>query len=486
MSSVVNRLPPEILSVLFALVKRLASSKHCRSGVAMVSAEIKVLIKLSSVCRHWRQAALGDGTLWTDIPVDTGRPECGKLLLSALERSKQSTVSVTGSVFSSTTNKETIKEVMEIVIGCSNRIGDLVLDIDSNSFLEGWTSPAPALRSLCINNRGPCAPLTMMFSGKTPQLKSLTLSGFVGYPAGFLGNLKHLTLKLPLGHPPILTSTLVDLLVAAPKVEALSLASFLLVINNTPPLLKATLPRLRNALFRKCDTVSILPCIVIPEEAELHISVHHRTLGSGIDLPLADRHILLALPPFMETRFSPSTSTKLVVEIGETLGGFAIALTRAGSANLYLKMSECSGRVPLDFVRRSLEAIPRHAYLKTARNIAISIPPTVSGVLWSSWLEGFTLVTQLSVRALPAEVALGALMRTGGDGLPVCPCLKSVRFHGMGSSPVLADSKSITKLFLFRIATGFSLERVTVIDCGVVRDFKPPMWLVGLLGSETD
>ena len=326
----------------------------------------------------------------------------------------------------------------------------------------------------------------MTFSGRIPKLESLTLSGFVGCPAGLLDNLKHLALKLPLRHPPVLTTTLVDLLIAAPNVEDLSLASFLLIINNSQPSLKAALPRLRNASLRKCDTVSILPYIAIPKAAELHISVDHRTLGSGTDQPPDDRHILLALPPSLEARFFPPVPPKLVIEIDETLSAFAIALTRIDSTNLWLKVSECSGRVPLDFVTRSLEAIPHHVYLKTASNVAISIPPAVSGVSWSSWFEGFTLATQLSVRALPAEVVLGALMRTSGDGLPVCPRLKSIRFHGTESSVVRVDSKSITKLFLFRIAIGFSLERITVVDHGVVKDFKPPAWLSDLLGNETD
>lgn len=445
--------------------------------------EIKALIELSGVCTRWRRAILGDGTLWTNIPVDMARPGCGRLLWSALERSKQSTVSVTASVFLSTADQEAIGGVMAILAGGSSRIGDFIVDVDSTSFLEGWTFPAPELRKLRINNRGPCVPLTTMFSGQIPQLESLTLSGFVGCPAGFLGNLKHLALKLPLSHPPVFTTTLVDLLVAAPNIEALSLVSFLFVIDDSPPSLKAILPRLRNALLRRCDTILILPHITIPEEAELHISVDHRTLGS--DPPPFDHHILLALPSSLEAQFFPSTSPKLIIEIDKALSGFAIALIRAGSENPCLKISECSGQVPLDFIRRSLAAIPCHAHFKTASNITISIPPIVPGVPWSSWLERFPFVTQLSVRALPAEVVLDALMRTDGDGHPVCPCLKSVGFYTAGPSAAPVDSKSITRLFLFRVATGFSLERVRVMDRGVVKDFKPPVWLGDLLGSET-
>jgi hypothetical protein len=486
MPSIVGHFPPEILSAFFVLVKRLASSQHHRSGVARVDAEIRSLVKLSGVCRHWRLAILDDGTLWTDVVVDTARPGCERLLRSVLKRSKLSTVSVTASVLSSATNQETIGEVMKIITEASGRIGDLILDTDSTSFLEGWTFPTPVLRKLRLNNRGPCAPLTTMFTGQTSQLESLTLSGFIGCPAVFLGNLKHLALKLPPTHPPVLTTAVVDLLTAAPNIETLSLTSFLFVIDNSSPSLKATLPRLRNAMLRKCDTASILPHIVIPKGAELRISVDHRTLGSGTDLPSADHHILLALPPSLEAHLYLPASPKIIIEIGETLGGFAIALSNVDSTDLCLKISDCSGRVPLDFVRRSLEAIPRHTFFKTARNVTISIPPIVPGILWSPWLKNFTLATQLSVRALPAEVVLDALMRTDGDGLPVCPCLKRVGFHGTGSSVVLMDPKSITKLFLFRAATGFSLEKVKVVECGMVKDFTPPAWLGDLLGGGTD
>lgn len=203
-------------------------------------------------------------------------------------------------------------------------------------------------------------------------------------------------------------------------------------------------------------------------------------------MPTADRHILLALPPSLERHLSLPTPSKLIIEIGETLSGFAIALTRVGSTDLCLKISECSGRVPLGFLRRSIEVVPHHSYLKTARNVTISIPPTVPGVSWPSWFREFTLATQLGVRSLPAEVVLDALMRTDGDGLPACPCLKRVGFYNMGSNAVPVDPKKIANLFLFRVATGFPLERITVMERGVTKDFKPPEWLDDWLGSGTD
>ena len=481
-----DHFPSEVLSAFFALVKRFASSNRCRSGAARVNAEVKVLIGLSGVCRHWRQAVLNDGTLWTDVPVDTARAGCGQLLRIILERSKQSTISVTASVLFSTADQETIEDVLKIIAENFNRIGDLTLDTDSSSFPEGWTSPAPMLRKLRINNRGPCAPLTAMFGGQTPRLESLTLSGFVACPAGFLHSLKHLALKLPLTHTPVLATAVVDLLAAAPSIETLSFTSFLSITNNCPHSLKAAPPRLRNVLFRRCDTVSILPHLVIPKEAELHILVDHRTFRLGINLQSTDHHILAALPPFPETYLFLSTSPKLVIEVGETLNWFAIALIDAISANLRLKISECSGRIPADFVRRSLETIPSHPYLKTAGNITMSIPPTAAGVPWASWFKGFAFATQLSVRALPAEVVLRALMRTDEDGLPICPRLKRVGFYGTRFSAIPADWRLVAKLFLFRAAIGFPLQKVAVTERGAVKDFGPPAWLGALVDSEAD
>jgi len=322
-----------------------------------------------------------------------------------------------------------------------------------------------------------------MFGGQIPQLESLTLSGFTRCPSGFLKSLKHLALRLPPGHPTVLTTKVVDLLTAAPNIEALSLTSFLSVVDDSSPSHKATLPRLRNALLRGCDTVSILPRIAIPEGAQVHVSVDHRTLRSGTSQRSADLHILLALPPSLGTHLFLPVYPKLTIEIGETLSRFTITLTGVGSAKLCLKISVCSGQIPLEFVRRSLEAIPCHAYLRTARHIAMSIPPTVPGIGWSSWLKKFAFAVELSVRALPAEVVLGALMRTDGDGLPVCPCLRHVEFYGSEFSARTLDPKWIAKLLLFRVATGFSLEKITVMERGVVQDYGQPAWLDGLLGN---
>jgi hypothetical protein len=326
----------------------------------------------------------------------------------------------------------------------------------------------------------------MMFSGQIPRLESLTLSGFTGCSAGFLRNLKHLALKLPLPHRPIQTTAIVDLLTAAPNVENLSLTSFLFVMDDSPSSFKAVLPQLRNLLLRRCDAVLILPHIAVPKGAELHISVDHRVLGSGIPPHLVDRHILLALPPSLDTHLTLPASPKLVIEVGENLDGFAIGLTSTGSTKLCLKVSECSGQASLDFVRRSLEAIPSHSYLKTAGNVTISIPPTVPGVVWSTWFKRFALATQLGVRALPAETVVDALMRTDEDGLPVCPRLKHIVFYSAGLGTELMGSKLISKLFLFRVAIGFPLEKITFMERGVAKEFKPPAWLVDNFGSRTD
>lgn len=209
-------------------------------------------------------------------------------------------------------------------------------------------------------------------------------------------------------------------------------------------------------------------------------------LGLETDPRSPDHHILAALPPFPETEIFSITSPKLVIEISQTLGWFAIALTDAISTNLRLKISECSGQVPADFIRRSLEAIPSHPYLRTASNVTMSIPPTIADVSWPSWLREFAFVSQLSIRTLPAEVVVHALMRTDGDGLPVCPRLKRVGFYGVGSSAVSVDSRSIAKLFLFRVATGFPLQKVTVMERGVVKNIGPPAWLGFLLDNEAD
>ena len=315
---------------------------------------------------------------------------------------------------------------MKIITKDFSHIRDLTLDIDSTLLLEEWTSPALALHKLCINNWGPCTPLTMMFFSYIPQLESLTLPGFTRCPAGFLGSLKHLALKLPLTHPPIQITTIVDFLAAAPNIEALSQTSFLFMIDNSLPSFKAAFPQLQNLLLQRCDTLSILPHIFIPREAELHILVDYCALGFGISLPPADHHILLILPSLLKAYLLLPTSPKLIIEVDKTLSGFAITLTSTDSRNLHLKLSECSGQAPLGFMQRSLEAIPCHMYLRTTRNITTSIPPIISSIAWSSWLERFAFATQLSIRALPAELVLGTLMRTNGDSLLVCPSLRHV------------------------------------------------------------
>ena len=68
----INRLPPEVLSIVF----RLAVD-------SMGAPDLRGVIHLSSVCRNWRAAILGDGIMWSSIRVPGGRPA---FIVQQLER----------------------------------------------------------------------------------------------------------------------------------------------------------------------------------------------------------------------------------------------------------------------------------------------------------------------------------------------------------------------------------------------------------------
>jgi len=107
----------------------------------------------------------------------------------------------------------------------------------------------------------------------------------------------------------------------------------------------------------------------------------------------------------------------------------------------------------------------------------VPIPPTVPGTARSPWLKNFAFAAKLNVQALPAE---DASIRTDEDGLPASPCLRCVGFYGSE----FRSSEPGHWPFLFRAATGFSLEKVTVVERGVIRDYAPPPWLDDLLGNK--
>jgi len=144
---------------------------------------------------------------------------------------------------------------------------------------------------------------------------------------------------------------------------------------------KLHFPGCKMCCFRDATTFQFCH-MIIPKEVELHISVDHCPITFGIPLPSVDHYILLIHPPFLNAYLTLSEHPKLIIKIGKKLNRFTIGLTSIGSTKICLKVSKCSGQVSLDFLWRSLEAIPCHPYLKPTRNITKSVLPTLPRIVW--------------------------------------------------------------------------------------------------------
>ncbi|KII87415.1 hypothetical protein PLICRDRAFT_43053 [Plicaturopsis crispa FD-325 SS-3] len=163
--SLISRLPPEILSMIF---------------IAMVCAYLPDptgWIEATNICRHWRDVALDCPMLWTRIipgtPLWTG-------VLLRRSRNAPLTIESTYDVYSSF-NRDNVRQSTEMALAHIPRVVSLRLTAsaeDLTHILVDFATPAPAMRSLALEDDGYGAryPLPDTFcAGLSSALRQLDL-----------------------------------------------------------------------------------------------------------------------------------------------------------------------------------------------------------------------------------------------------------------------------------------------------------------------
>ncbi|KAJ3540376.1 hypothetical protein NMY22_g4322 [Coprinellus aureogranulatus] len=162
----VNRLPHEILSTIFEIVKALWEQGYFKRRLFWM--------RLSFVCRHWREIALETTSLWTN--VDFANPAIGELMLS---RSKKALLEVSFKTLPSPQSEVLLRKTLSQTQRL--RSIDVLLRHESSSEVL-WVAigPAPYLQTLAARNcSATLAKLPgQFFEGKSSALKHLTLEGF--------------------------------------------------------------------------------------------------------------------------------------------------------------------------------------------------------------------------------------------------------------------------------------------------------------------
>jgi hypothetical protein len=288
----VNSLPPELLSLSFALLLEDSSL----DGGAYAWA----LLTVSSVCAYWRSTSLQDGSLWRTLKAHQNlKPELVELMLG---RTKDLPLIVT------LPNGSSVRHIA-LLLDHLRRIKSLTIVRPGawhTSFLLG---PAPLLESFTFQGEfGGVTKLEGLFANGAPRLRSATFKTCILYPEWtFLADLSSLTLHCPLPDPE--GRTLIELLGRATALRYLRIYLKANLVCSAP-VADIELPRLQEFELECRPHVAtfLLSHISCPQLMRLRLIWRTWWLSSTADVdlllrsPLVSAHLNRWAPHLQELR----------------------------------------------------------------------------------------------------------------------------------------------------------------------------------------
>ena len=269
----ISRLPPEILARVFHLL--VLEDPH-------FSGERKLdWIEVTHVCRHWRQVALDNSSLWARIPDIWKHTEW---ISEMLARAKNAPLDIESHAGARPSPEALLMIPPHLSHTRQLRFRNLsTLHSDSIREIFSWEAPALEHFELMVAEDLPQVITfpdlggNMLFKGHAPRLRTFSLSQLV-IPWSLIprGQLVQLKIAVPQEdvHSPGDLNQLIDLLVNCPALEILALESCLSSqLTEFPHGRTIHLPHLSR--LRLCGStsriVNILKMIKLPPSAKLHL-----------------------------------------------------------------------------------------------------------------------------------------------------------------------------------------------------------------------
>ncbi|KAI0063925.1 hypothetical protein BV25DRAFT_1823988 [Artomyces pyxidatus] len=234
-SSLISRLPPEILAHIFSILAKPLPTHRGRPG----------WVQVTWVCSQWRTVALEYAPLWHQVSFGMGRRWSEAFLSRAKSvpihididnRPEDSFATV------KRRNKLTLKHISHAKKIYYSDLGNLC-DVGANLVREWFqklTTPAPLLEDLCMGMGFECSMPQNLFNQSAPMLRHVNLVNVIHFPwrSSFLRNLVTLNIMMSPGRTEGLASSLgdvLDFLEQSPTLERLHLINCLPHMYRTRP-----------------------------------------------------------------------------------------------------------------------------------------------------------------------------------------------------------------------------------------------------------
>ncbi|TFY62076.1 hypothetical protein EVG20_g6832 [Dentipellis fragilis] len=204
-------------------------------------------LHITHICRHWRQIALENATLWCKINVNFGHKWAHEMIL----RSRRAPLAIDYYVLNNAAGDDIRQDILEHI----SHISSLSIMGESESFLNGLlprlVEPAPMLTSLTLESLMPVIPSVApenIFSRISPNLRYLDLINIcIPWTSTVFTNLTELYVSIdiesfadfppPIAYPSV--TELLDALDRMPHLEDLQLLGMLPASGLQGPLTRS-------------------------------------------------------------------------------------------------------------------------------------------------------------------------------------------------------------------------------------------------------
>lgn len=436
--NITERLPPEILSLVFeSVAAHFHEADYNQMG----------WIKITHVCTRWRRVALDCPSFWTTFTIPTLHPSLAEKMM---ERSKTAPLTVQIHVSSHNLWQH---RLIRMILAEASRIRELSLHdagyrVEIEQILPDFVNrPAPLLESFKLffsHNSSVYQLPNNIFSGQSPRLRELELQGCS--PPWASRCLRGLT-TLKVSHVPDGRKPSVDQVLAGlnnmPNLENLDLCQVLskASANTASDVPHVSLPRLTRihitSGLRECAL--LVPCLIYPSTAL--VSLNCTVLSSVYDF----RDLSDNLPSIRElstvfTRYQPVRH----IEAQYLCHPAVIQLT---TSDLSRQGTDLVPQVDLtlssDLAMRHFEERSReYAWLELLQTLWLSIPMDYLESLrviqnsefedvWSNIFNG--LATALNLKKLSVAEDSGInFLRTFSPDAPV----RSEEYYSSDRAPI--------------------------------------------------
>jgi hypothetical protein len=413
----ISVLPPEILARVFhfLILKELpftGSGKRKKLG----------WIRVTHVCRHWRQVALDNSSLWAKIWAIPKNP---KWISEMLARAKDAPLDVE---FNAAANLKSSQEALVMITPHISHTRRLLLHslftCHSESVRGIFSCEAPALEHFELTDKADYSTNifrdlsgNMLFKGHSPRLRTFSISSRVVIPWSLVprGQLTQLKIAVPteVVDSPGDLNELIDLLVNCPSLENLALESCLpSQLTGFSHGRTIHLPQLSRLRLRGSTSLimNMLKMLKLPSSTTLHLDCISRATDNeseGLLLPVISAHF--QGPPSVEFKSLTVTIRRLRISslnitastVPSTLGnhqsqGFEGDIV--GNPELVLSFDKLSTH------RRSVDLFKQACKMLPISNLEF-ISMAGNGVIDINWVELFSCCTNVTTME---AIGLGA------------------------------------------------------------------------------